>query len=132
MPMNIYEKKKIGKRKQIISAKWMCAELKKNIANIANLEKASILIRTKNYDEGDTITVTIDEINGENLKEGIKELTFTSTVNKDGFAELKEVIEIEKVKMKPKIVNGKIQIFGATADGRPAGCWVDCDEDGNQ
>jgi hypothetical protein len=43
---------------------------------------------------------------------------------------LKQELEIEKIEEKLKIVNGQIEVFGATLDGKKMSCWVDCDENG--
>lgn len=121
---------KYDKEKQIIDVKWMCENVEKDLRNASTGDKVSLLVRTRNYEEGETVTIKVKEKKGEDLKDGVKELTFKGEVNKEGFAELKEAVEIEKVKEKPNIVNGQIQIFGATMDGKPASCWVDCDENG--
>ena len=123
---------KYDKEKQIIDVKWKCENVEQDLRKASEGDKVSLWVQTRNYEEGETISILVDDLNGEDLKDETKELTFTGTVNKEGFAELKEAVEIEKVKEKPNIVNGQIQIFGATMDGKPASCWVDCDENGNR
>ena len=123
---------KYDKEKQIIDIKWKCENVEQDLRKASEGDKVSLWVQTRNYEEGETISILVDDLNGEDLKDETKELTFTGTVNKEGFAELKEAVEIEKVKEKPNIVNGQIQIFGATMDGKPASCWVDCDENGNR
>ena len=56
----------------------------------------SVLVQTRNYEKGETITIVVDEIDGKDIKNGEKEITLTGTVNAEGFAELKEEIELEK------------------------------------
>jgi hypothetical protein len=85
---------KYDKEKQILSAQWMDANMENNIDYIGYEEKASLLVQTRNYEEGETITVVVDEINGNDINDDGKEITLTGTVNKEGFAELKEKIEI--------------------------------------
>jgi type VI secretion system secreted protein VgrG len=121
---------KYDKEKQIIDAKWMCESAENDLRKASEGDKVSLWVQTRNYEEGETVTIKIKEKKNEDIKDGVKELTFTGTVNKEGFAELKEALEIEKVKEKLNIVNGQIQIFGTTMDGKPASCWVDCDENG--
>ena len=121
---------KYDKEKQIIDVKWMCENVENNREKASEGEKVSLWVQTRNYEEGETISIKVDDLNGEDLKDDVKELTFTGTVNKEGFAELKEALEIEKVKEKPNIVNGQIEVFGHTAEGKAMSCWVDCDENG--
>jgi hypothetical protein len=89
---------KYDKEKQIISVKWMDAEMKEKITNANYEDKVSLLIQTRNYKEGEAITVIVDEENGGDVKDGVKELTLTGTVNAEGFAILKEEVDIEKSK----------------------------------
>jgi hypothetical protein len=85
------------KKKKILNAKWMCAEMEENINQVYVDDKVSLLVKTRNYAEGETITIIIDDKNGYDAKEGEKELTFTGTVAADGSAELKEEVVIEDV-----------------------------------
>jgi hypothetical protein len=57
-------------------------------------EKVSLLVYTRNYEEGENIDVDVEhDYNNEK-----KEVTYSGTVNKEGFAELKEKVEIDKQK----------------------------------
>ncbi|HEX8575072.1 MAG TPA: Rhs element Vgr protein, partial [Flavobacterium sp.] len=89
---------KYDKEKQIISVKWMDNEMKERIESACFGDKVSLLVKTRNYEEGETITIKIKEKDGGDVKEGEKELTLTGKVNAEGFAELKEEVEIEKSK----------------------------------
>ena len=91
---------KYNKEKQIVNVQWMDAEMKEDLSNANIGEKVSILVQTRNYEEGETISIEIDEINGEDVKDGEKEITLTGVVDKQGFAVLKEEIEIENLKNK--------------------------------
>jgi hypothetical protein len=85
------------KKKKILNAKWMCAEMEEDIQKTHVGKKVSLLVKTRNYTEGETITIIIDDKNGYDAKEGEKEITFTGTVAADGSAELKEEVAIENV-----------------------------------
>jgi type VI secretion system secreted protein VgrG len=80
------------KEKQIVSVKWMDDVMENEIDTGFFGEKVSLLVQTRNFEEGETIDIDVEhEYNNE-----IKEITYSGTVNKQGFAELKEKVEIEK------------------------------------
>lgn len=80
------------KEKQIVSAQWMDGDMKEVIDTAFMGEKISILVYTRNYDEGETIDVDVEhDYNNEK-----KKVIYSGTVNKEGFAELKEKVEIKK------------------------------------
>lgn len=80
------------KEKQIVSAQWMDGDMKEIIDTAFIGEKISILVYTRNYDEGETIDVDVEhDYNNEK-----KKVIYSGTVNKEGFAELKEKVEIKK------------------------------------
>ncbi|WP_166921992.1 DUF4280 domain-containing protein [Flavobacterium poyangense] len=83
--------------KQIISVNWKNGNLDNDIdtANIG--DKVSLVVKTKNYTEGETVVVVIDEVNGKDIKANTKLLKFSGEVNADGLAILKEEIPIESV-----------------------------------
>ena len=114
---------KYGKEKQIINAKWMCTEMENDIEYAGVGEKVSLLVQTRNYEEGETITIVVDEIDGKDIKNGEKEITLTGKVNAEGFAELKEEVEIEKSQQeeeeKKKEKDKKAtEIYKTTSDGK--------------
>ncbi|WP_319804216.1 phage baseplate assembly protein V [Chryseobacterium kimseyorum] len=81
-----------SKEKQIVSVKWMDDVMENEIDTGFFGEKVSLLVQTRNFEEGETIDIDVEhEYNNE-----IKEITYSGTVNKQGFAELKEKVEIEK------------------------------------
>jgi hypothetical protein len=86
---------KISKFKKIFDIKWMCAEMKDQIRSANIGSKVSLLVRTRHYEKGETVSLKIREIDDKEIKGGVKELIFTGIVNEDGFAELKEHLEIE-------------------------------------
>ena len=87
---------KHDKEKQIINAVWMNDKMDEKIKSAAVGDKVSLLVQTRNFEEGETITIVVDEIDGKDVKNGEKEITLTGTVNAQGLAELKEAVEIEK------------------------------------
>lgn len=93
-----YSAPEIIKTKQIVSASWMTGDLKNNIKNASYNEKISLLVKTINYEAGETITIIVDEKDGKDINQGIKEISLSGIVNENGFAELKEIIEIESPK----------------------------------
>lgn len=87
-----------NKEKQIVSAQWMDDVMENNIQQSHRGNKASLLVYTRNYEEGDSISLKVVDKNGKEIKEGQKELILSGTVNKEGYAILKEAIEIPKNK----------------------------------
>lgn len=87
-----------NKEKQIVSAQWMDDVMENNIQQSHRGNKASLLVYTRNYEEGDSISLKVVDKNGKEIKEGQKELILSGTVNKEGYAVLKEAIEIPKNK----------------------------------
>jgi hypothetical protein len=81
--------------KQIVSIEWKNGNLDSYI-NTANIgDKVSLVVKTKNYKEGETVVVVIDEANGKDIKENTKLIKFSGEVNAAGVAILKEEILIE-------------------------------------
>lgn len=89
--------KEAKKEKKILNAAWMCTAMEEEIKEGTVGDKISILVKTRNYKEGESITVVIDDKNGYDVKEGEKEITYTGKVGADGCAELKEQVVIEDV-----------------------------------
>lgn len=83
--------------REIISAKWYCKDLKEEIEYAIIGETVSILVETKNYKENEIVVLHVSEIDNKDVKKGTKMLTFQGKVKSDGTAELKEILEIEKV-----------------------------------
>ncbi|MFC3754490.1 type VI secretion system Vgr family protein [Chryseobacterium tructae] len=84
------------KEKQIVSAQWMDADMNKEIAIASYDEEISLLVYTRNYEEGESITLTVYEVDDKDINNGEKEITLTGNVKKDGFAELKRSVKVEK------------------------------------
>ncbi len=84
------------KEKQIVSAQWMDADMNKEITMASFDEEISLLVYTRNYEEGESIILTIYEVDDKDINNGEKEITLTGNVKKDGFAELKRSVKVEK------------------------------------
>lgn len=82
------------KEKQIVNIKWMDAEMTEDIDNTYFGSKVSLLVQTRNYEEGESISLKIIDKDGKEIKDGQKELVLSGTVNKEGFAVLKEAVEL--------------------------------------
>jgi uncharacterized protein involved in type VI secretion and phage assembly len=93
---------KFNKEKQIVNVAWMDAKMEKEIDMASVGDKVSLLAQTRNYAEGETIVVVVDDPKGKDIREGIKELTLSGTVKGDGTVELKEQVEIGRMKSKPE------------------------------
>ncbi|SIS84981.1 Uncharacterized conserved protein, implicated in type VI secretion and phage assembly [Chryseobacterium ureilyticum] len=84
------------KEKQIVSAQWMDAEMNKEISMASYDEEISLFVYTRNYEEGESVTLTVYEVDDKDINNGEKEITLTGNVKKDGFAELKRSVKVEK------------------------------------
>nr|WP_315175578.1 DUF4280 domain-containing protein [uncultured Flavobacterium sp.] len=93
-----YSAPEVVKTKQIVSASWMTGDLKNNIKNASYDEKLGLLVKTINYEVGERITIIVDEKDGKDINQGIKEISLSGIVSENGFAELKEIIEIKSPK----------------------------------
>ncbi|WPO92814.1 type VI secretion system Vgr family protein [Chryseobacterium sp. HR92] len=82
------------KEKQIVNIKWMDAEMTEDIDNTYFGSKVSLLVQTRNYEEGENISLKVVDKDGQEIKDGQKELVLSGTVNKEGFAALKEAVEL--------------------------------------
>jgi len=83
------------KEKRIISAEWMNSTMDQNVNTAYMGDTLSLLLRTRNYNEGETISVTIKERDGKDVADGNKELVLTGTVDKEGYAVLKKGVDIQ-------------------------------------
>ncbi|TDX11202.1 DUF4280 domain-containing protein [Flavobacterium sp. S87F.05.LMB.W.Kidney.N] len=82
-------------KKEIVSVNWKNNDLENEINSTNIGDKVSLVVKTKNYNEGETVVIVIDEANGKNIKSNTKLVKFSGEVNVDGFAVLKEEISIE-------------------------------------
>ncbi|KMQ67968.1 hypothetical protein ACM39_11595 [Chryseobacterium sp. FH2] len=82
--------------KKITDVIWMDSNLEHKINSAHIGDKVSLVLQTKNYNNGETITLKMREKNEREIKTGKVEIIFTGVVNENGFAELKGVVEIEE------------------------------------
>ncbi|UTN02181.1 DUF4280 domain-containing protein [Flavobacterium bizetiae] len=101
-PTDIDAVPKEAKKKQILNITWMCAEMEEEIKDAFVGDKVSLLVKTRNFKEGEILTLILDDENGYDAKQDEKEVTFTGTVEKDGYAKLKEQITVEEVEKTTK------------------------------
>jgi hypothetical protein len=76
--------------KEIISAVWIDHETKEEIENASIGDNVNILVKTKNYKEGEMVFLDITEKEGGEVKEGTTIITVSGRVKADGTAELKK------------------------------------------
>lgn len=100
-PTDIDVVPKEAKKKQILSAVWMCAEMKKEIKNANFGQTVSILAKTKNYDEGETLFLEVTAKEDKDVAEGVKNIVVTGKVKADGSVELREEVKIGFATVKP-------------------------------
>lgn len=84
-------------KKQILNLTWMCTEMNEEIKDAFVGDKISLLVKTKNYAEGEIVRINVYDENGYDVKTGEKEITYSGKVQATGFAELKEQIEVADV-----------------------------------
>ena len=82
------------KEKRIISAEWMNSTMDQNVNTAYMGDTLSLLLRTRNYNEGETISVTIKERDGKDVADGNKELVLTGIVDKEGVVLLKNSVDM--------------------------------------
>lgn len=97
--------KEAKKEKKILNATWMCAEMEEGIKTATVGDAVSLLVKTRNYKEGESVTLIIDDKNGHDVKEKQKEVTNTGTVDADGRAELKAQVVLESI---PEVGKNKV------------------------
>ena len=86
---------KYDKEKRIISAEWMNNDIEQNIDTAYIGEKVSLLVRTRNYEEGEAINIIIKEKDRKDVANGKQEVILTGIVDNEGYAILKESMNIE-------------------------------------
>ncbi|MFC3758050.1 type VI secretion system Vgr family protein [Chryseobacterium tructae] len=85
-----------NKEKQLVNIQWMDDVVENNIQQSHRGNKVSVLAYTRNYEEGETVSLKVIDKNGKEIKDGEKELTLSGTVDKEGYVILKEAVEIPK------------------------------------
>ncbi|UTN02198.1 DUF4280 domain-containing protein [Flavobacterium bizetiae] len=102
-PSDIYAMPmKAEKEKQILNVTWMCAKMEENINAARVKQEVNLLVKTRNFEEGEVITIKVKEATGREISEGLKEVSLSGNVQADGYAELKEQLTLEEVTDKPR------------------------------
>ena len=83
------------KEKHILSAEWINNDIEQIIDTAYVGEKVSLLVRTRNYEEGEAINIIIKEKDRKDVANGKQEVILTGIVNNEGYAILKESMNIE-------------------------------------
>lgn len=101
-PENIVPPNKGLKKKKILNVSWMCAKMEENITGARVKQEVNLLVKTRNFEEGEVITIKVKEATGREISEGLKEVKLSGNVQADGYAELKEQLTLEEVTDKPR------------------------------
>jgi hypothetical protein len=72
--------------KEIVSVKWMSSDFTEEIKTARPDIDVGLLVRTRNYEVGETITVVVGM---EDDVEGLSDHAFVGTVESDGYARLR-------------------------------------------
>ena len=83
------------KEKHILSAEWINNDIEQIIDTAYVGEKVSLLVRTRNYEEGEAINIIIKEKDRKDVANGKQEVILTGIVDNEGYAILKESMNIE-------------------------------------
>lgn len=82
------------KEKQITSMYWAYEEENTSLMDDSKFfVDMNLIVQTRNYEEGESIDVTIKSDDGEPLADGLNELTLSGTVDKDGMVIFKEPLK---------------------------------------
>jgi len=77
------------KEPQIVDVKWMNEDMTEEITEYKDGDIISLLAYTRNYEKDKPISITVKAESNVDTGENSKELVFTGTVDKDGYARLK-------------------------------------------
>jgi hypothetical protein len=80
----------VKNNKEILSAVWVNNETREEIKEANMNDEVNILVKTKNYKEGEVIFLDITEKEGGEVKNGKTLITVSGIVKSDGSAELKK------------------------------------------
>lgn len=81
--------------KRIISAMWTDENMERVVNKAVLNNRLSLLVKTRNYKEGETITIKIKEKNNRDVTNNSQDKILTGIVDKNGFAFLKESFLVE-------------------------------------
>ncbi|MEP6806372.1 MAG: PAAR-like protein [Flavobacterium sp.] len=92
----------IPDEKTIINVEWRSEDLQENITSAIERQGVNLMIKTRNYKEGEIITLKIKEATGREINEGVKEIILSGIVKADNTAQLKEQLILNPVTDKPR------------------------------
>lgn len=78
-----------SKEPEIVNLTWMDKDFTEKIYGFCYGEELGVLVKTRNYNEGDEISVNVKSENGEEILNGQAEMTLSGTVDDKGYAKLK-------------------------------------------
>ncbi|CAA7387194.1 type VI secretion system Vgr family protein [Chryseobacterium fistulae] len=82
------------KERKIVSMCWAYEEENTSLMDDSKFfVDMNLIVQTRNYEEGESIDVTIKSDDGEPLAEGLDELTLSGTVDRDGIVIFKEPLK---------------------------------------
>lgn len=83
-----------NKGKQIVNMYWAYGEDNTPLIDDSKFYvDMSLVVQTRNYEEGESIDVTIKSVDGEPLTDELNELTLSGTVDRDGIVVFKESLK---------------------------------------
>lgn len=80
------------KAPKVVKSYWMDENGKEKIDEIIYGENATIFVQTQNVDPGESITVNVNEKEGQKIDGSKSTITFSGTVKEDGTAELEPLV----------------------------------------
>ena len=86
------------KAPSIINFNWMDEDMENQITETFENGEVKFYLQTRNMEEGETVEVTITEIDDLDVNDGEKEVILSGVVDKNGMVELKEVFKIQECK----------------------------------
>ncbi|WP_299888181.1 PAAR-like protein [uncultured Lacinutrix sp.] len=79
------------KAPKVVESYWMDEAGKEKINEIKYGEKATMFIKTENIDPGESISIKVNDTNGNKIDGNKVQLTYTGTVQNDGIAKLESL-----------------------------------------
>jgi len=82
---------------QIVNITWMNEDMTEEVSEFSKGDILSLLVYTRNYEVGESISITVKKEDDTDINEGMKELTFNGVVDKDGYARLKAEVDTKVI-----------------------------------
>lgn len=83
---------------EIISLKWMNEDMTEEISEYSKGDVLSLLAYTRNYEEGDTLSITVKKEDNTDIKEGVREFVFKGIVDREGYVKIRSAVKTEDFK----------------------------------